>query len=109
MYCEECPVFDVREVKWPIFERRSLSLKKQQELRHWMIDQAVKSAEHLILDGSEKRALGSGSPIDVVKNPASFAWTGQTSSAFFGQDSHTDRAASSSSSGYTTGTAQPEL
>ena len=95
MYCEECPVYDVREVKWPIFERRSLSLKKQQELRHWMIDQAVKSAEHLVLDGSDKLTLGSSS--GVAKSP-SIAWTGQTSSAFFGEESHKDRAAGSSSS-----------
>lgn len=97
VYCEECPVFDTREVKWPVFERRSLSLKKQEELRRWMVDQAVKSAEHLVLDGSDTLGLGEGSSDkgSVIQSPT-FAWTGQSSAAFFGKSSHKDRVAGSS-------------
>lgn len=91
VYCEECPVFDVREVKWPVFERRSLSLRKQEELRRWMVDQAIKSAEHLVLDGNSALEDGSTSSA-VALNPAAFAWTGQSSGAFFGEESHADRA-----------------
>lgn len=81
-------------MKWPIFERRSLSLNKQEQLRRWMVEQAVKSAEHLVLDGPKTLTLGSGS--SVVQSPT-FAWTGPTSAAFFGEDSHRERASRSSS------------
>lgn len=45
-------MFDTRVVKWPILERRALSLKKQHQLRQWMVDQAIQSAEHLIAGGT---------------------------------------------------------
>lgn len=51
LYCEECPVFDTRVVRTPVLERHSLSLKKQAELRQWMVYQAIHAAEHLLVEG----------------------------------------------------------
>ena len=61
-----------------------------------MVDQAIKSAEHLVLEGSDRLSLG-GSDTGVVasKGPVYF-WTDQSSGAFFGEASHKDRVAGGS-------------
>ncbi|CAB9506870.1 expressed unknown protein [Seminavis robusta] len=89
LYCEECPVFDTRQVQWPIFERRSLSLQKQEELRRWMVDRAIQSAEHLLLGGgASNRALGNGTDGKAWNPVKSMTWSGESNRAFFGQESH---------------------
>jgi hypothetical protein len=71
---ERCPIFDTRNVRWPVLERRSLSLKKQKELRRWMVTQAVQSAEPLVMGESD--TLGSNSDDEMNEGAwNSFAWT----------------------------------
>jgi hypothetical protein len=93
LYCEECPVFDTRQVQWPIFERRSLSLQKQQELRRWMVDQAIRSAEQVLAVGSgQNMALEDGASDVKVWNPVrGLTWSGEANAEFFGEFSHQDR------------------
>jgi len=93
--CAECPVFDSRVVKWPVLERRSLSLKKQKELRRWMIDEAIQSAEHLIAS-SATSMIESGDQDGKKRsnfewNPmTNFAWSSPSDDQFSGSSSNSD-------------------
>jgi len=122
--CLECPVFDTRITRWPIFERRSLSLKKQQSLRKWMISEAIASAEHLLAaetgarlplpDGTEgSRSLGSSynsrSPAGSRWDPLTgMAWSHPMNLDFFGETAHNDRAAGVKNDGLDTIQLQPD-
>ena len=90
--CAECPLFDTRVVKWPILERRSLSLKKQKELRRWMVDEAIQSAEHLIAGSGSSSAPMIGNTGNFGWNPMkSLAWTGPSKAEFLGDSSNSDK------------------
>ena len=55
-----CPITDTWVVKWPVLEHQTpLTLKKQKELHQWMVNQAIQSAEHLVMEASPV-ALGGG-------------------------------------------------
>jgi len=43
--CEKCPIYDTVVKRKPIFARHVLSIDQQHELHHWMVREAVESAE----------------------------------------------------------------
>lgn len=73
--CDRCPVLETRTVRWPVLERRALSLKKQDELRCWMISQAIKSAEHLVMGESDTPEVSDGNGINkTIWYPLGWGW-----------------------------------
>jgi len=77
LYCALCPVFHEFTAKQPIYERRSMSLKQQKELRNWMIEKSIEAAEPLVITS------------EVEWNPVfSLSWTGPSQDYHMGATDH---------------------
>ena len=69
--CWKVPKYATRKTKIPVFNRRTLSLKKQKDLHTWMLQQAVESAGHLVSIGP---ASGDANDRSLSGTTDSSAW-----------------------------------